>query len=69
MPSSAPSPEAIEILLRNRAYVVKRVGTEDGAGSGDRSLKGKQYTWSKHGGPMEAWDKAVEAAGWPESEL
>lgn len=55
--------EAIEVLLKSKAFVVKRVGggskEEDHAG-----VKG-QYTWSKHGGVSQCWDVVRKAACWP----
>ena len=52
--------EAIEVLLRTKAYVVKR-------GGGDQKLEdgARQWTWSKHGGAVKAWALAKEAANWP----
>lgn len=58
-------PEAIEVLLRNRCYVVKRFGTDDGYGNAGDSLKGRQITWAKHGGAVVAWEKAKTDANWP----
>ena len=52
--------EAIEVLLRHEAYVVKRGG--DGPGA-DRVRLG-QISWSKYGGPHVAWDEAKLNANW-----
>ncbi len=60
-------PEAIEVLLRNQAYVLKRIGPEQGAEGGKVSLKNRQWTWSKHGGPVRAWEAIKEAAHWCEA--
>eukprot|EP00435_Cladocopium_sp_Y103_P029053 s1416_g7.t1 len=59
--------EAIEVLLRARAFVIKRVASEDGSSSGS-SAAYRQFTWSKHGGPTNSWNVAKEAAGWPDDE-
>lgn len=66
--SCAACSEAVEVLLRNKA-VLERVGAADGkeAESGGASLKGRQYAWSKHGGPVKAWACVREAAKWPAS--
>ena len=46
--------------------MVKRVGS-DAPDSHDDSLG--QFTWSKHGGPTAAWEKAKKAAFWPFSHI
>ena len=54
--------EAIECLLKQRAFVVKKIGMHDGS---DEAMKGKgQYSWSKYQGPHEAWKAAKQAAFW-----
>lgn len=47
---------AVEVLLRSKAYFVKRVaeGSEGPTG---------QVTFSKHGGACAAWDVAITRAG------
>lgn len=59
--------EAIEVLMRSKAYVVKRLGSEDMKGV-TCPAKGGQFTWKKHGGAVEAWQKATSAARWPGAE-
>ena len=49
------SAQAIEVLLKCRAFVVKRSATDQG-------VKG-QITWAKVGGVEKAWAMAVERAG------
>ena len=54
--------QAIEVLLKSKAFVLKRVGgdsEEDHAG-----VKG-QYTWSKYGDVINCWDVVRKAARWP----
>lgn len=52
------------MLLKSRAYVIKRLDEVDGAmGSGDTPGKLGQVTWSKYGGPSKAWAVAVARAG------
>ena len=53
------SAEAVEVLLRQEAFVVKRGG--GGAGS-----KG-QISWKKHPTVAQAWDAAKQKANWPTS--
>lgn len=50
--------------------MVKRVGPGEGIGAetGKKSQKGRQWTWSKHGGPEIAWESAKRAARWPSVE-
>lgn len=60
-------PEAVEVLLRNQAYVLKRIGPADGDEGGKVSLKNRRWTWSKHGGPVGAWEAIKEAAHWFEA--
>jgi hypothetical protein len=49
------SAQAIEVLLKCRAFVVKR-------SAADQGVKG-QITWAKVGGVEKAWAMAVERAG------
>ena len=51
--------QAIEVLLKARAYVVKR---SDEAKAAERNCLG-QVTWSKYGGPSDAWVVAATRAG------
>ena len=55
--------EAIEVLLKAKAFVVKRVG--GGSEEEDHSDVKGQYTWSKHGGVSNCWDVVRKAARWP----
>ena len=52
--------EAIEVLVCNGAYVVKKVGTT----KDNPDAKGRlgQVTWSKFGDATHAWDVACERA-------
>ena len=52
---ASASAQAIEVLLKNKAFVVKRCASDQG-------VKG-QITWAKVGGIEEAWAMAVERAG------
>lgn len=49
--------KAIEVLLRTRAFVVKRVGEVTGdEPPSDAQYFGKgQVSWGKHNGPEKAW--------------
>ena len=58
-------PEAVEVLLRARAFVIKRVASEDGASAGSCTSY-RQFSWSKHGGPTNSWNLAKVASGWPD---
>ena len=71
----SPSPEhvhlgaqAIEVLLKTKAFVVKRLPTDEQATSSSDS-KGEQrlgqISWGKFGGPANAWSIAVTRAGFP----
>ena len=64
LPCIAPHPEAVEVLLRARAFVIKRVVSEDGASSGSCTSY-RQFSWSKNGGPANSWNLAKVACGWP----
>ena len=54
--------KAIEVLLKSRAFVVKRLDESVASGSDDRKGLG-QVTWSKYGGPARAWVVAASRAG------
>lgn len=56
-----PGNEAIEVLLKSRAFVVKRFG--GGVREGDAAAKG-QYTWAKHGGVFKCWAACKKVARW-----
>lgn len=56
-------PKAIEVLLRNKAFVIKKVAPS-GEGASVPTPKG-QLTWSKFGGVAGAWEVAKEKANWP----
>ena len=56
-----PAAQVIEVLLKTRAYIVKRCCTS----MADKSQQG-QVTWGKFGGPVHAWHVAVERAGFGE---
>lgn len=58
-------PEAVEVLLRARAFVIKRVASEDGASAGSCTSY-RQFSWSKHGGPTNSWNLAKVSCGWPD---
>jgi len=49
--------EALEVLCKNQAYVIKRQVP------GTPKPTGAQVTWSRHGGPVNAWKEALERAG------
>ncbi|CAK8988089.1 30S ribosomal protein S6 [Durusdinium trenchii] len=51
---------AIEVLLKQRAYVVKRLSSDLPA---DANAGKGQVTWSKYGGPVLAWQEATRRAG------
>lgn len=51
-------PEAIEILLRSRAFVCKKVSDPS-----SRHLKKGQVTWSRYDSVSAAWDAAKEQSG------
>ena len=55
--------KAVEVLLKSRAYVVKRLGTSGSSSNG----KTGQVTWSKFGGAGPAWVQAKKLALWPKS--
>jgi len=63
--NKSPCDEAIEVLLKSKAYVVKRLDASDPSGSDGQSQKEKlgQVTWSKFGGPTKAWNVAATRAG------
>ena len=65
-PNLGPVSKAIEVLLKNRAFCVKRIGNNAGEGF-DHKKKG-QYTWNVHGGIDKTWEIAKQAAFWPESD-
>lgn len=48
--------KAIEVLLKNKAFVIKKHA--DGEGDGP-----SQITWSRYGGVGPAWATAKEQAG------
>ena len=52
-----PGNKAIEVLLKARAFVVKRLGGQEQ--DGDAAAKG-QYTWAKHGGAFKCWEVCKE---------
>ena len=49
--------EAIEVQLKNCAYVVKRTAPDV------EKPTGCQVTWSKFNGPVNAWKEACQRAG------
>ena len=49
------------MLLANRAYVVKKQGIIANGSSSSAPFSG-QVTWSKFGGPSEAWEVTKEKA-------
>ena len=57
--------QAIEVLLKSRAYVVKRLASAEMDSLADQEIRGRlgQVTWSKYGGPSKAWTVAVSRAG------
>ena len=55
-----PCTEAIECLLKNRAFVVKKTSRLHHAPD---TLKTGQVTWSKFGGIEAAWQEAKRRAG------
>eukprot|EP00438_Fugacium_kawagutii_P003263 Skav236364 [mRNA] locus=scaffold1770:8680:18124:+ [translate_table: standard] len=46
---------AVEVLLANRAYVVKKIGCIPGEEATSSSSKPTQVTWSKYNGAAHAW--------------
>lgn len=52
--------KAIEVLLKNKAFVIKKHA--DGAG-GRKGDGPSQITWSRYGGVGPAWATAKEQAG------
>eukprot|EP00435_Cladocopium_sp_Y103_P054911 s488_g18.t1 len=58
----SPQGGAIEVLLKQRAYVVKRLDDSVASGPDDKSGLG-QVTWSKYGGASKAWAVAASRAG------
>ena len=60
--SRCPASKAIECLLKNKAFVVKKLG---GDGPDNPKARG-QYTWSKQGGASATWEVAKKAARWPQ---
>lgn len=51
------SSEAIEVLLKNKAYVIKRCHPEC-----ENPISG-QITWGRFGGPASAWLEALQRSG------
>lgn len=50
-------PEAVEVCLDKRCYVIKKKGIVTGEASGEEKLmKVKQITWSMFGGAGHAWE-------------
>ena len=54
-------PKAIEVLLRNQAFVVKRFGEVDGPAQD--TLKKGQVTWKKFPSVLDAWKEAISRSG------
>lgn len=62
--------QAIEVLLRAHAFVVKRLDESilkntEGSEDLDPKLRLGQITWNKHGGVENAWSVAMARAGFP----
>lgn len=55
--------QAIEVLLKARAYVVKRLESSVECTSEESKARLGQITWSKYGGPIKAWSVAASRAG------
>ena len=52
-------PKAVEVLLANRAYVIKKRGNveiESGMEDVAEGDNPRQVTWSKYGGAAKAWE-------------
>ena len=54
-------PSCIEVLLRQKAFFVKRVG---GEGTGPKG----QVSWKSNGGSWAAWRIATQRAGFPSTD-
>lgn len=63
----APPLQAIEVLLKNKAFVVKRIGAPANGEENTDSEGGRtgQITWAKSGGCEASWVKAKTIAKWP----
>jgi len=62
---NAHGAQAIEVLLANRAFVVKRVGLisgQDDSGAPPADRKSGQVTWSKYKTTGAAWEIAKQRA-------
>ena len=60
---AVPTPQAckaVEVLMRQRAFVVKKIGSGAASANAGRG----QITWSKFNSPAEAWAAAKEKANW-----
>lgn len=58
--------EAVEVLVYQRAYVVKRIPPPPRSGASSSAApraRTGQVTWSKYGGPLPAWEEAKIRAG------
>jgi len=51
-PIHAHGLKALEVLCKNQAYVIKPTGIPKPIWA--------QVTWSRHGGPLNAWKEALE---------
>lgn len=51
----------VEVLLRHEAYFIKKMRPDFPGPYG-------QISWSKHGGPHEAWELVKERAGFDRSD-